>query len=190
VHLPVQSGSDRVLAAMKRGYSALEYKSIVRRLREARPGVSISSDFIVGFPGETDADFEATLKLATDLGCDASFSFLYSPRPGTPASDIPDTTTHEAKLARLFRLQEKIGQQARAISLGMVGGVQRVLVEGRARRDANELSGRTGNNRTVNFAGPAHLIGRFVDLEITAALAHTLRGRIAARQPAETAAAQ
>jgi tRNA-2-methylthio-N6-dimethylallyladenosine synthase len=179
VHLPVQSGSDRVLAAMKRGYTVLEYRSIVRRLRAARPDVSISSDFIVGFPGETDADFEGTMKLIEDLGFDGSFSFLYSRRPGTPAADLPDATPHEVKLARLHRLQEKIDEQARALSRAMVGTRQRVLVEGAARKDASELSGRTANNRVVNFPGPREHIGRFTDVVITTALSHSLRGELA-----------
>ncbi|MEK7875450.1 MAG: tRNA (N6-isopentenyl adenosine(37)-C2)-methylthiotransferase MiaB [Pseudomonadota bacterium] len=179
VHLPVQSGSDRVLAAMKRGYSALEYKSIIRRLREARPGLSISSDFIVGFPGETDADFEATLKLAADIGFDASFSFIYSPRPGTPAAELPDATPHAVKLARLQRLQLRLESQAQAISASMVGTVQRVLVEGAAKRNALELCGRTDNNRVVNFAGHPRLAGQFADVTITAARPHSLRGEIA-----------
>jgi tRNA-2-methylthio-N6-dimethylallyladenosine synthase len=176
VHLPVQSGADRILAAMKRGYTVLEYKSIVRRLRAACPGISISSDFIVGFPGETEADFEATLKLIEDVGFDASFSFVYSRRPGTPAAELPDPTPHEVKLARLRRLQARIDEQYQAIGRGMVGSRQRVLVEGPARKDATELCGRTGANRMVNFAGPSRLIGRFVDVSITAALPHSLRG--------------
>ena len=179
VHLPVQSGSDRVLAAMKRGYSVLEYKSIVRRLRVARPGVSISSDFIVGFPGETDADFEATLKLVADAGFDASFSFIYSPRPGTPAAELPDATPHAAKLARLQRLQALLESQAQSISTAMVGTVQRVLVEGAAKRNAREFCGRTDNNRVVNFAGHPRLAGRFADVTITAARPHSLRGELA-----------
>ena len=179
VHLPVQSGSDRVLAAMKRGYSVLEYKSIVRRLREVRPGMSISSDFIVGFPGETETDFEATLKLVADAGFDASFSFIYSPRPGTPAAELPDATPHAAKLARLQRLQALLESQAQSISTAMVGTVQRVLVEGAAKRNAREFCGRTGNNRVVNFAGHPRLAGRFADVTITAARPHSLRGEIA-----------
>ncbi len=179
VHLPVQSGSDRVLAAMKRGYSALEYKSIVRRLREARPGLSISSDFIVGFPGETDADFEATLKLAADIGFDASFSFIYSPRPGTPAAELPDATPHAVKLARLQQLQMLLESRAQAISAAMVGTVQRILVEGAAKKNALELCGRTDNNRVVNFAGHPRLNGQFVEVTITAARPHSLRGEIA-----------
>ncbi len=176
VHLPLQSGSDRVLAAMKRGYTTLEYKSIVRRLRAARPDVSISSDFIVGFPGETDLDFEATLKLAAEIGFDDSYSFLYSPRPGTPAAELADDTPLEAKQARLARLQAQIETQANAISQAMVGGYQRVLVEGAAKKHPGELCGRSSSNRMVNFPGPRELIGRMVDVEITAALTHTLRG--------------
>jgi tRNA-2-methylthio-N6-dimethylallyladenosine synthase len=176
VHLPVQSGSDRVLAAMKRGYTALEYRSIVRRLRTARPDVSISSDFIVGFPGETEHDFEATLKLVEELGFDGSFSFVYSRRPGTPAAELPDDTPPEAKLARLQRLQALLDAQARAVSERMVGSVERVLVEGPARRDPDDLAGRTANNRVVNFPGPRRLVGRFVDVAIERALSHTLRG--------------
>jgi len=176
VHLPVQSGSDRVLAAMKRGYTALEYRSIVRRLRTARPDVSISSDFIVGFPGETERDFEATLKLVEELGFDGSFSFVYSRRPGTPAAELPDDTPPEAKLARLQRLQALLDAQARAVGERMVGSVERVLVEGPARRDPDDLAGRTANNRVVNFPGPRRLVGRFVDVAIERALSHTLRG--------------
>ena len=180
VHLPVQSGSDRVLAAMKRGYTALEYKSIVRRLRAARPGISVSSDFIVGFPGETESDFEASMKLVDEVAFDDSFSFLYSPRPGTPAADLPDGTPQEVKLERLHRLQTAIEANARAVSRGMVGTRQRVLVEGAAKRNPLELCGRTANNRVVNFAGDARLPGQFVELQITAALAHTLRGALPA----------
>ncbi|HUO43981.1 MAG TPA: tRNA (N6-isopentenyl adenosine(37)-C2)-methylthiotransferase MiaB [Burkholderiales bacterium] len=179
VHLPVQSGSDRVLAAMKRGYSALEYKSIVRRLRDARPDISITSDFIVGFPGETDADFEATLRLAEDIGFDGGFSFLYSPRPGTPAAELADGTPHETKLARLQRLQALLEAQAQAVSRNMVGTVQRVLVEGAAKKNPRELAARTDNNRVVNFAGGARLIGAYADVVITAALPHSLRGELA-----------
>jgi tRNA-2-methylthio-N6-dimethylallyladenosine synthase len=179
VHLPVQSGSDRVLAAMKRGYTAIEYKSIVRRLRKARPDISISSDFIVGFPGETEADFEATMTLIDSVGFDGSYSFVYSPRPGTPAAEYADDTPREVKLARLQRLQQRIEEQAQAASRAMVGTRQRVLVEGAARRDVHELAARTDNNRVVNFAGPARLAGSFVDVTITAALTHSLRGEIA-----------
>ena len=179
VHLPVQSGSDRVLAAMKRGYTALEYRSIVRRLRQARPDISLSSDFIVGFPGETEADFAATLKLARDANFDASFSFLYSRRPGTPASELPDATPHAEKLERLQRLQAQLEAQSRAIGEAMVGSTQRVLVEGFSKKDKAELSGRTGNNRVVNFPGGAALHHSYVSLRITAALSHSLRGEVA-----------
>ena len=179
VHLPVQSGSDRVLAAMKRGYTALEYKSIVRRLRERRPDVSISSDFIVGFPGETAADFSATMKLIDDVGFDSSFSFIYSPRPGTPAAELADPTPHAVKLERLQQLQYRIEQQAQAISRAMVGTRQRVLVDGASRKDPDELSGRTANNRVANFRGSRDLIGQFVEVTITAALPHSLRGEAA-----------
>jgi tRNA-2-methylthio-N6-dimethylallyladenosine synthase len=178
VHLPVQAGSDRVLAAMKRGYTVLEYKSIVRRLRALRPDISISSDFIVGFPGETDADFEATMNLIEEVGFDASFSFLYSRRPGTPAAELPDPTPHDVKLERLQRLQARINLQAQALSRGMIGTRQSVLIEGASRKDAAELCGRTANNRMVNFPGPQDLIGRFVNVTITAALSHSLRGEL------------
>jgi tRNA-2-methylthio-N6-dimethylallyladenosine synthase len=181
VHLPVQSGSDRVLAAMKRGYSVLEYKSIIRRLRAARPGLSISSDFIVGFPGETADDFERTMALIRDVGFDASFSFLYSPRPGTPAADLADDTPAAVKLERLQRLQAAIDANARAISQAMVGTVHRVLVEGPSRKDPQELAARTANNRVVNFAGAPHLVGQLIDLRIAAALPHSLRGDVAVR---------
>ena len=178
LHLPVQSGSDRILAAMKRGYTVLEYKSILRRVKEARPGISLSSDFIVGFPGETEADFEATLKLIEDVGFDASFSFVYSPRPGTPAASLADDTPREVKMRRLYRLQELINKQAGDISTGMVGSVQRVLVEKPSKKNTNELMGRTENNRIVNFAAPAHLIGHFVDVTISQAMPHSLRGEV------------
>jgi tRNA-2-methylthio-N6-dimethylallyladenosine synthase len=178
VHLPVQSGSDRVLAAMKRGYTALEYRSIVRRLRAARPDVSLSSDFIVGFPGETEADFAATLKLARDAEFDASFSFLYSARPGTPAADLADAVPHSTKAERLQRLQAQLEAQARAVSERMVGSVQRVLVQGSSKRDKTELAARTANNRMVNFPGDAGLHNVFVNVRITAALSHTLRGEL------------
>jgi tRNA-2-methylthio-N6-dimethylallyladenosine synthase len=179
VHLPVQAGSDRVLAAMKRGYTVLEYKAIVRRLRAACPAISITSDFIVGFPGEGDSDFEATMALIEEVGFDASFSFLYSRRPGTPAAALPDDTPREVKLARLQRLQSRIEQQAQSISRGMVGSRERVLVEGAAKKDAAELCGRTANNRVVTFPGARELIGRLVDVTITAALPHSLRGELA-----------
>jgi tRNA-2-methylthio-N6-dimethylallyladenosine synthase len=178
VHLPVQSGSDRVLAAMKRGYTALEYRSIARRLRAARPDVSLSSDFIVGFPGETEADFEATLKLARDAEFDSSFCFLYSPRPGTPAADLADDTPRSVKIERLERLQSQVDSQARDISERMVGSVQRVLVEGPSRKNDTELAARTANNRVVNFPGDARLHNGFVDVRITAALPHSLRGEL------------
>jgi len=178
VHLPVQCGSDRILAAMKRGYTALEFKSIVRRLRRVRPEISISSDFIVGFPGETEADFAATLALIDEVGFDSSFSFVFSPRPGTPAASLADDTPQEVKLERLQRLQARIEAQAQAISVRMVNTRQRVLVYGHARRDTTELSGRTENNRIVNFPGPEQLLGRFVDVQIAQALPHSLRGRL------------
>jgi tRNA-2-methylthio-N6-dimethylallyladenosine synthase len=180
VHLPVQSGSDRILAAMKRGYTVLEYKSIVRRLRAARGDLSLSSDFIVGFPGETADDFEKTMKLVDEVGFDASFSFVYSPRPGTPAADLPDDTPEQEKLERLQRLQAANDAQARSISESMVGSVQRVLVEGRARRDDSDLAARTSNNRVVNFRGASDCIGRFVEVRITEARTHSLRGELVA----------
>jgi tRNA-2-methylthio-N6-dimethylallyladenosine synthase len=179
VHLPVQSGSDRVLAAMKRGYTTLEYRSIVRRLRKAQPGISLSSDLIVGFPGETDADFAATLKLVEEMGFDASFSFLYSPRPGTPAAELADATPREQKLERLQRLQQLLEQQARLISDAMVGSVQRILVEGPSRKNPRELAGRTANNRVLNFPGSPRLVGSFVDARVTEVRAHSLRGALA-----------
>ncbi len=182
VHLPVQHGSDRVLAAMKRGYTALEFKSIVRRLRAARPDICIGSDFIVGFPGETEADFEQLLKLVEDVGFDASFSFVFSPRPGTPAANLPDDTPQAVKLDRLQRLQARINAQAAAISAAMVGTVQSVLVEGPSKKDPAELQGRTENNRIVNFAGGARLIGQIVPVRITAALPHSLRGEVLTRE--------
>ncbi|MBK6652374.1 tRNA (N6-isopentenyl adenosine(37)-C2)-methylthiotransferase MiaB [Zoogloea sp.] len=181
LHLPVQSGSDRVLAAMKRGYTVLEYKSLVRKLRAARPDISLSSDFIIGFPGETEADFEATMKLIDDLGFDTSFSFVYSSRPGTPAADLADDTPQDVKLARLARLQKRIEAHAATISAGMVGSVQRILVEGPSKKDPNELAGRTDNNRVVNFAGNPRLVGHFVDVTIVSALPHSLRGEIVTR---------
>jgi tRNA-2-methylthio-N6-dimethylallyladenosine synthase len=178
VHLPVQSGSDRVLAAMKRGYTALEYKSIIRRLRKVRPQIALSSDFIVGFPGETEQDFDATMKLIEDVGFDASFSFLYSARPGTPAASLADDTPQEVKAARLQRLQALLQSQSEAISAAMVGKLERVLVEGASKKNPNELAARTDNNRVVNFAGQPRLIGQFVDVKITQALPHSLRGEI------------
>ena len=180
VHLPLQCGSDRVLAAMKRGYTLLEYKSIVRRLRAARPGISISSDFIVGFPGETEADFEHTLRAVQELGFDSSFSFVYSPRPGTPAAEMPDPTPRQAKLERLYRLQQALEESSRAIGAAMVGGVEPVLAEGTSKRDPNELTGRTSNNRIVNFPARAQLIGQIIDVRILEARSHSLRGERAA----------
>jgi tRNA-2-methylthio-N6-dimethylallyladenosine synthase len=176
LHLPVQSGSDPILAAMKRGHTADQYQDKIRRLRAVRPNISISSDFIVGFPGETDADFAATLALIEDVGFDASFSFIYSRRPGTPAADYPDETPHPVKQERLMRLQARLANQAQAISRRMVGTLERVLVEGPARKDPRELAGRTENNRVVNFAGPADLIGQFAEVRITQALPNSLRG--------------
>jgi tRNA-2-methylthio-N6-dimethylallyladenosine synthase len=180
LHLPVQSGSDRVLALMKRGHTVLEYRQKIRRLREARPDISLSSDFIVGFPGETERDFEATMHLIAEVGFDQSFSFVYSRRPGTPAAALPDAVTQEEKLERLRRLQDRVDAQALAISRSMVGTVQRVLVERPSRRDDRQLAGRTENNRWVNFDGPATLIDRFADVAITEALPNSLRGRLAA----------
>ena len=178
LHLPVQSGSDRILAMMKRGHTALEYKSIIRRLREVRPDLCMSSDFIIGFPGETEADFEATMKLIDEIGYDRSFSFIYSPRPGTPAASMPDDVPLAVKQARLARLQARINELAMEISEKMVGTVQRVLVERPSTRDAAELAGRTENYRVVNFSGPAELIGQFVDVRITEAQPNSLRGEL------------
>ena len=178
IHLPVQSGSDRILAAMKRGYTALEYKSIVRRLRAARPQLSISSDFIVGFPGETDDDFEQTLRLIDEVGFDGSFSFQYSARPGTPAAELPDRVQRDLAQGRLERLQRRIDADFRAHSERMVGNVERVLVTGRAARNAGDLAGRTENNRVVNFKASDDLIGSYIDVRISAALAHSLRGEL------------
>ena len=190
LHLPVQSGSDRILAAMKRGYTALEFKQKIRKLRAVRPGISISSDFIVGFPGETEADFEKTMKLIEDVGFDQSFSFIYSRRPGTPAADLEDDTTDAVKHERLARLQAAINANARRIAESMVGTVQRVLVEGPSRKRATELTGRTENMRYVNFAGDPRMIGHFVDVTVTEALSNSLRGRVAhAPAPAEAALA-
>jgi tRNA-2-methylthio-N6-dimethylallyladenosine synthase len=185
LHLPVQSGSDRILAAMKRGHTVLEYKSKLRRLRQARPDICISSDFIVGFPGESDQDFEATMELAADIGFDQSFSFIYSRRPGTPAASLPDDVPLEVKKSRLARLQQLIDGQATAISRSMLHSVQRVLVEGPSRKNPDELFGRTENNRVVNFPGAAALPGRFVDVQITEVMAHSLRGKLLAPIPAE-----
>ena len=182
VHLPVQSGSDKVLAAMKRNYTAMEYKSIIRRLRAVRPDISISSDFIIGFPGETEDDFERTLKLIEEVQFDGSFSFIYSRRPGTPAAGLLDETPYEVKLKRLQRMQKVLDGQLHAVSNAMVGSRQRVLVEGVSRKDANELMGRTDNNRVVNFPvsgkNSARLIGRFVEVTIAGVSHYTLRGEI------------
>jgi tRNA-2-methylthio-N6-dimethylallyladenosine synthase len=182
LHLPVQSGSDRILSLMKRGHTALEYKARIRRLREVRPDISVSSDFIVGFPGETDADFEDTMKLIEDIGFDHSFSFIYSARPGTPAAELADDTPHEVKQQRLMRLQARINDMAATISHGMVGSRQQVLVEGAARRGEGLLAGRTENNRVVNFTcTDEKLIGQFVELEIVEAFPNSLRGNLAVR---------
>ncbi len=179
LHLPVQSGSDRILAKMKRGYTVLEYKSRIRKLRKLRPGISLSSDFIIGFPGETEADFEATMKLIEEIGFDQSFSFIYSARPGTPAADLPDDTPMSVKKERLAVLQARLTGQAMRISESMVGEVQRILVTGRSRKDPGQLQGRTENNRVVNFASSNHaLIGGFADVEIGEALPNSLRGRL------------
>ncbi|WP_456449133.1 tRNA (N6-isopentenyl adenosine(37)-C2)-methylthiotransferase MiaB [Thiolapillus sp.] len=186
LHLPVQSGSDRVLMAMKRGHSAFEYKQKIKRLRERRPDISISSDFIVGFPGETEEDHRLTMKLIGEIGFDQSFSFIYSRRPGTPAADYEDDVPHATKQARLAQLQQAINSNAQRISRQMVGTVQRVLVERHARKDGAELAGRTENNRVVNFAGPASLIGQFAEVRITEALPNSLRGELP--EPAAAAA--
>ena len=178
LHLPVQSGSDRILAAMKRGHTVLEYKSIIRRLRAVRPDICITSDFIVGFPGETGQDFEATMKLSDDIGFDNSFSYLYSPRPGTPAAELTDDTSHEVKAARLKRLQDRIMEQEAGVAQSMLGAAQRVLVEGVSKKDAREMAGRTDNNRVVNFCGTPDLIGRFAEVKITQVVRHTLRGEL------------
>jgi tRNA-2-methylthio-N6-dimethylallyladenosine synthase len=178
LHLPVQAGSDRILAAMKRGYTALEYKQRIRKLRAARPDISISSDFIVGFPGESDHDFEQTMKLIEEIGFDNSFSFIYSRRPGTPASNLPDDTTDATKRERLQRLQAAINANAKKISESMVGSVQTVLVEGTSKKSPNEMTGRTENMRFVNFPGDARMKGQFVDVVITEAMANSLRGRV------------
>jgi tRNA-2-methylthio-N6-dimethylallyladenosine synthase len=178
LHLPVQSGSDRILAAMKRGYTVLEYKSIVRKLRAARADLSLATDIIVGFPGETEADFEATLRLVEEMNFDHSFSFVYSPRPGTPAASLTDDTPPEVHKQRLYCLQAQLNKQAAAISAAMVGTVQQVLAEGTSKKDVHELMGRTENNRVVNFAAPARLIGEFVAVRITQAMPNSLRGEV------------
>jgi tRNA-2-methylthio-N6-dimethylallyladenosine synthase len=178
LHLPVQSGSDRILMAMKRGHSAFEYKQKMRRLRDIRPDISLSSDFIIGFPGETEQDFEHTMALVNEIGFDQSFSFIYSRRPGTPAAELPDDVPLSVKQQRLSRLQQVINDSAQRISRQMVGSIQRVLVDRPSRKDPGELSGRTENNRVVNFAGSPELIGQFVDVRITAANPNSLRGEL------------
>ncbi len=187
LHLPVQAGSDRILSAMKRGYTALEFKQKIRKLRAVRPDISISSDFIVGFPGESDADFEKTMKLIEDVGFDQSFSFIYSRRPGTPAADLEDNVTSEEKHARLSRLQAHINGHARSISDAMVGSTQTVLVERPSKKNPNELTGKTENMRSVNFPGHPRLIGQFVDVVITEAMPNSLRGRVATTEVASVA---
>jgi tRNA-2-methylthio-N6-dimethylallyladenosine synthase len=183
LHLPVQHGSDRILMAMKRGYTAMEYKSTVRKLRAIRPDLSVSSDFIVGFPGETDDDFGKMMKLIEDVGFDNSFSFIFSPRPGTPAANLHDDTPHEVKLKRLQQVQAAIETNLRQISARRVGTVQRILVEGSSKRDAEELMGRTECNRVVNFKAPKRLIGQMLDVSITGALHYSLRGEAVAVAP-------
>jgi len=180
LHLPVQSGSDRILAAMKRGHMAIEYKSKIRKLREIRPDISLSSDFIIGFPGETDQDFEDTMKLIEDIGYDHSFSFIYSQRPGTPAASLQDDVPMDIKKARLQRLQDRINEMATGISQSMLGSVQRVLVGHISKKDAEELTGKTENNRSVTFLGNPRLIGKFVDVKITEAYRNSLKGEVIA----------
>jgi len=189
VHLPVQSGSDRILSLMKRGHTVLEYKQKIRRLRRLRPDISLSSDFIVGFPGETEQDFEQTLKLIRELEFDQSFSFIYSARPGTPASNLPDDTPLSVKKDRLARLQALVDGQAAVISDSMVGTRHRVLVEGVSKKNVRQLAGRTENNRVVNFDGPQRLIGQFAEVHITEALSHSLRGRVVTDETASQAVA-
>ncbi|OHX13714.1 tRNA (N6-isopentenyl adenosine(37)-C2)-methylthiotransferase MiaB [Chromobacterium sphagni] len=184
LHLPVQSGADRVLMAMKRGYTALEYKSIIRKLRAIRPGLALSSDFIVGFPGETEADFEQTLKLVKELEFDFSYVFIYSPRPGTPAANLPDDTPHAEKVRRLEALNEVIEARGFEINQAMVGTVQRVLVENVSRRDAAMLAARTANNRVVNFIGHPRLLGQMIDVRITEARPHSLAGEVLVHESA------
>ncbi len=181
LHLPVQSGSDRILAAMKRGYTALEFKSIIRKIRAIRPDLSITTDFIVGFPGETDADHAATMKLIEDVNFDGAYSFIYSSRPGTPAADLPDDTPDDVKLARLHQLQKRVEEQQLAWSEKMVGAVQRVLVTGTSRKGEGDVAARSENNRVVNFAGDARLLNHYVDVTITEAMRWTLRGEITAK---------
>ena len=190
VHLPVQSGSDRILGLMKRGYTALEYKSRIRKLREVRPDIGVSSDFIVGFPNESDEDFQATMDLIDEIGFEYSFSFIYSPRPGTLAAGYPDNVPMGLKQERLYTLQSRINDQSARISNAMVGGIQRVLVERPSRKDAMQLAGRTSNNRVVNFSGDKSLIGDFVDIRITQALPNSLRGEIVRAQKAPASAVE
>jgi tRNA-2-methylthio-N6-dimethylallyladenosine synthase len=178
LHLPVQHGSDRILMAMKRGYTAMEYKSTIRKLRAVRPKLSLSSDFIVGFPGETEEDFGKLMQLIEQVGFDSSFSFLFSPRPGTPAAALIDDTPHATRLARLHRLQALVDGQATRISESRVGTLQRILVEGAARKDASELTGKTACNRSVNFQGAPRLVGQMVEVLITENRSHSLRGRV------------
>lgn len=178
LHLPVQSGSDRILGLMKRGHTAFDYKARIRRLRELRPDISLSSDFIVGFPGESEADFDRTMELIETIGFDHSFSFIYSQRPGTPAAEMADDVPHSVKQARLERLQKRINEMSQQISRRMVGTVERVLVERTSRKDSNQLAGRTENNRVVNFDGSSNLIGQFIDVRITEALPNSLRGEL------------
>ena len=184
LHLPVQHGSDRILMAMKRGYTAMEYKSTVKKLRAIRPDLAMSSDFIVGFPGETEEDFAKMMKLIDDIGFDNSFSFIFSPRPGTPAANLHDETPGDVKLKRLHQLQAVINTNIKTISEQRVGTVQRILVEGASKRDADELMGRTECNRVVNFAGQPRLVGQMVDVTITEAKAYTLRGEVLVREAA------
>jgi tRNA-2-methylthio-N6-dimethylallyladenosine synthase len=180
LHLPVQSGSDRILALMKRGHMAAEYKSKIRKLRQVRPDISMSSDFIIGFPGETEQDFAATMQLIEDIGFDHSFSFIYSARPGTPASSMPDEVSMAVKKQRLQQLQARILAMASDISQGMLGTVQRLLVERPSKKDPKQMAGRTENNRVVNFDGQTRLIGKFVDVKITLAYPNSLQGEIVA----------
>ncbi|WP_395342585.1 tRNA (N6-isopentenyl adenosine(37)-C2)-methylthiotransferase MiaB [Ningiella sp. W23] len=182
LHLPVQSGSDRILTMMKRGHTAIEYKSTIRKLKKVRPNLSMSSDFIIGFPGETQADFEATMSLIEHVGFDMSFSFIYSVRPGTPAADIVDDVSEAEKKQRLHILQQRINQNSQQIARNMLGSIQRILVEGESKKDASELTGRTENNRVVNFKGSPDMIGEFVDAEITEVFTNSLRGEIVLRE--------
>ncbi len=189
LHLPVQSGSDRILGLMKRGHTILEYKQKIRRLRERRPDISLSSDFIVGFPGETERDFESTLRLIEELNFDQSFSFIYSPRPGTPAANLPDEFPMDVKKERLARLQALVNRQAASISASMVGSIQRILVEGKSRKSDRQFAGKTENNRMVNFDGDQRLIGQFADVLITEVMSNSLRGRVVTSDLAKNAVA-